>query len=97
MIIDCHAHLVPPSLLDAMRAQARAVSSVRLIEDGGSLAFSFCRWQADAGPVSKGLSDIPARLRWMDEQTIRSPGQWRILICSAMKFPPRRCALVAAD
>ena len=24
MIIDCHAHLVPPSLLDAIRAQAAA-------------------------------------------------------------------------
>lgn len=69
MIIDCHAHLVPPSLLDAMRAQAAQFPSVRLIEDGGSLAFSFAGGKPTR-PVSKGLSDIPARLRWMDEQTI---------------------------
>ena len=37
MIIDCHAHLVPPSLLDAIRAQASGFPSIRLIEDGGSL------------------------------------------------------------
>jgi len=40
MIIDCHAHLVPPSLLDAIRTQASHFPSIRLIEDGGSLGFS---------------------------------------------------------
>ena len=37
MIIDCHAHLVPPGLLDAIRAQATSFPSIRLIEEGGSL------------------------------------------------------------
>ncbi len=41
MIIDCHAHLVPPSLLDAIRSQASSFPSIRLIEEGGSLGFSF--------------------------------------------------------
>jgi aminocarboxymuconate-semialdehyde decarboxylase len=45
MIIDCHAHLVPPSLLDAIRAQASQFPSIRLIEDGGSLGFSFAGYQ----------------------------------------------------
>lgn len=77
MIIDCHAHLVPPSLLDAMRAQAAQFPSVRLIEDGGSLAFSFAGGKPTR-PVSKGLSDIKARLSWMDEQTIdrQINGSW---------------------
>jgi hypothetical protein len=33
MIIDCHAHLVPPSLLESIRSQA-AGFLIRLIEDG---------------------------------------------------------------
>jgi aminocarboxymuconate-semialdehyde decarboxylase len=41
MIIDCHAHLVPPTLLEAIRAEASSFPSIRLIEDGGSLGFSF--------------------------------------------------------
>src|ERR1700720_814206 len=69
MIIDCHAHLVPPTLLDAVRAQASAFPSIRLIEDGGSLGFSFAGGKPTR-PVSKPLSDLPARLKWMDEQNI---------------------------
>ena len=69
MIIDCHAHLVPPSLLAAIRAQAADFPSIRLIEDGGSLGFSFAGGKPTR-PVSKALSDMPARLKWMDEQKI---------------------------
>jgi aminocarboxymuconate-semialdehyde decarboxylase len=69
MIIDCHAHLVPPSLLAAIRAQAADFPSIRLIEDGASLGFSFAGGKPTR-PVSKPLSDMPARLKWMDEQKI---------------------------
>ncbi len=69
MIIDCHAHLVPPGLLEAIRAQASRFPSIRLIEDGGSLGFSFAGGKPTR-PVSKPLSDLPARLKWMDEQRI---------------------------
>jgi aminocarboxymuconate-semialdehyde decarboxylase len=69
VIIDCHAHLVPPSLLEAIRAQAGAFPSVRLIEDGASLGFSFAGGKPTR-PVSKPLTDIPGRLKWMDEQKI---------------------------
>ena len=62
MIIDCHAHLVPPSLLDAIRTQASHFPSIRLIEDGGSLGFSFAGGKPTR-PVSKPLSDLPARQR----------------------------------
>jgi aminocarboxymuconate-semialdehyde decarboxylase len=60
-----------------MRAQAAQFPSVRLIEDGGSLAFSFAGGKPTR-PVSKGLSDIKARLSWMDEQTIdrQINGSW---------------------
>ena len=69
MIIDCHAHLVPPSLLEAIRAQAMSFPSIRLIEDGGSLGFSFAGGKPTRS-VSKLLSDLPGRLKWMDEQKI---------------------------
>ena len=69
MIIDCHAHLVPPSLLEAIRSQAASFPSIRLIEDGGSLGFCFAGGKPTR-PVSKPLSDLPARLKWMDEQNI---------------------------
>ena len=77
MIIDCHAHLVPPSLLDAIRAHAANFPSIRLIEDGGSLGFSFAGGKPTR-PVSKPLSDLPGRLKWMDEQNIEKQvvGGW---------------------
>jgi aminocarboxymuconate-semialdehyde decarboxylase len=69
MIIDCHAHLVPPSLLEAIRAKANEFPSLRLVEDGPSFGFSFAGGKPTR-PVSKPLSDLAARLKWMDEQKI---------------------------
>ena len=69
MIIDCHAHLVPPSLLDAIRTQAASFPSIRLVEEGGSFGFSFAGGKPTR-PVSKPLSDLAGRLKWMDEQKI---------------------------
>jgi aminocarboxymuconate-semialdehyde decarboxylase len=69
MIIDCHAHLVPPALLDAIRAGKEKFLSVRLIEEGDSLGFSFAGGKPTR-PVSKPLSDIAARLQWLDNNKI---------------------------
>jgi aminocarboxymuconate-semialdehyde decarboxylase len=69
MIIDSHAHLVPPALLDAIRAQSARFPSVRLIEQDGSLAFSFAAAKPTR-PVSKPLGDIPARIVWMGKNGI---------------------------
>ncbi|MEP9377152.1 amidohydrolase family protein [Aquabacter sp. CN5-332] len=66
MIIDAHAHLVPPTLVDAIKSQAGKFPSVRITEEGG-FAFSGGK---PTRPVSKGLSDLPARLKWMDENKI---------------------------
>jgi aminocarboxymuconate-semialdehyde decarboxylase len=64
MIIDSHAHLVPPSLLEAVRSQAARFASVRAIEQDGSLAFSFAGAKPTR-PVSKPLGDIAGRVAWM--------------------------------
>jgi aminocarboxymuconate-semialdehyde decarboxylase len=69
MIIDCHAHLVPPALLDAIRAEKAKFPSVRLIEEGGSLGFSFAGGKPTRA-VSKPLSDLAARLQWLDTNRI---------------------------
>jgi aminocarboxymuconate-semialdehyde decarboxylase len=69
MIIDCHAHLVPPSLLQAIRTQAADFPSIRVIKQDGSIGFSFAGGKPTR-PVSKLLSDLTGRLKWMDEQKI---------------------------
>jgi aminocarboxymuconate-semialdehyde decarboxylase len=69
MIVDCHGHLVPPDLLAAIRKDAALFPNVRQIEDGGSLALAFAGGKPTR-PVSKPLSDIPARLAWMAKQGI---------------------------
>src|ERR1700690_2920447 len=69
MIVDCHAHLVPPELLAATRKDAAKFPNVRLIEDGGGLALAFAGGKPTR-PVSKPLSDIAGRLAWMAKQGI---------------------------
>ncbi len=69
MIIDCHAHLVPPALLDAIRADSASFPSVKLIEEAGSLGFAFAG-NKPTRPVSKPLSDIAARLQWLDTNKV---------------------------
>src|ERR1035438_5061070 len=69
MIVDCHAHLVPPELLAEIRKDAAKFPNVRLIEDGGSLALAFAGGKPTR-PVSKPLSDIAGRVAGMARQGI---------------------------
>jgi aminocarboxymuconate-semialdehyde decarboxylase len=69
MIIDCHAHLVPLELLEALRENAANFPSVRMIEQDSSLGFSFAGHKPTR-PVSKPLSDLAARLTWMNAQKV---------------------------
>lgn len=69
MIVDCHAHLVPPDLLAAIRKDAAKFPNVRLIEEAGSLAFSFTGAKPTR-PLSKPLSDLAGRVAWMQKQSI---------------------------
>ena len=69
MIVDCHAHLVPPELLATNRKDAARFPNVRQIEEAGSLAFAFAGAKPTR-PVSKPLSDIPARLAWLAKNGI---------------------------
>src|SRR5215831_20128589 len=69
MIVDCHAHLVPPDLLAAIRKDAAKFPNVRQIEDGGALALAFSGGKPTR-PVSKPLSDIGGRVAWMQQRGI---------------------------
>jgi aminocarboxymuconate-semialdehyde decarboxylase len=77
MIIDAHAHVVPPALIDAIRGAREEFPSIAVAEEGGSLAFSFAGHKATR-PISKPLSDIAARLAWMDQNGIdrQAVGGW---------------------
>ena len=76
MIVDSHAHLVPPALLDAIRREQGRFPSLRVIEEDG-IAFAFASGKPTR-PVSKPLSDAAARLAWMDKQGIdrQVVGSW---------------------
>jgi aminocarboxymuconate-semialdehyde decarboxylase len=69
MIIDVHGHLVPPDLLAAIRKESGRFPSLRLIEDGASLAIAFAGGKPSR-PIMKGLSDVAGRLAWMGKQGI---------------------------
>jgi aminocarboxymuconate-semialdehyde decarboxylase len=69
LIIDSHAHLVPPSLLDAIRSEAGRFPSLRAIEEQGSLAFSFAG-SRPTRPISRPLGDIAGRVAWMEKNGI---------------------------
>lgn len=69
MIIDCHAHLVPPSLIKAIGDNAKDYADLKLVQQGDAFGFSFSGGKATR-PVAKPLSDIGGRLGWMNEQKI---------------------------
>ena len=78
MIVDCHAHLVPPDLLAAIRKEAAKFPNVRQIEDGGALALRVCRRQADAAGVRSRCRILPARVAWMAQARHRQAGGRRL-------------------
>ncbi len=69
MIVDAHAHLVPPDLLAAIRKDTARFPNVRQIEADGGLALSFAGGKPTR-PVSKPLSDVAARLAWLAKNGI---------------------------
>jgi aminocarboxymuconate-semialdehyde decarboxylase len=77
MIIDAHAHLMPQDLIDVIRKERARFPSLKVIEEGGSIALAFAGGKPTRA-VSKGLSDVAARLAWMDKQGIDSQvvGGW---------------------
>jgi aminocarboxymuconate-semialdehyde decarboxylase len=64
MIIDTHAHVVPASMLDALRRDARLFPSVRLHADGPTPRLAF-GGGAPGRPIQPRLSDLADRQDWL--------------------------------
>ncbi|MBL6595902.1 MAG: amidohydrolase family protein [Candidatus Puniceispirillum sp.] len=70
MIIDSHAHFIPPSLIAAIEDRASEFASLSLAhDDKGSFGFSFAGGKPTR-PASKMLSDTKGRIDWMDANKI---------------------------
>ena len=71
--IDVHAHLVPPGLLDAVRAGE--FDGVTVTEpDGPDGAPVLAAGPDRLGPAGPAFTSVAGRLRWMDERSIGE--QW---------------------
>jgi len=69
VIVDTHAHFVPPALLDDVRTQRRLFPSLKTREEKGSLSFSFAGGEMTR-PIMPLLSDVEKRRAWMAAQSI---------------------------
>jgi aminocarboxymuconate-semialdehyde decarboxylase len=69
MIIDIHAHVVPGSLIETLRAERRIFPSVRLLAEGGMLRMAFAG-EAPTRPIMPRLSDLGDRKEWLAQQRI---------------------------
>ena len=77
MIVDCHAHLVPPDLLAAIRKDAAKFPNVRQIEDGGSAGARLRRRQADTAGVEAAVG-YPGAARLDRQKRHRQAGGRRL-------------------
>jgi hypothetical protein len=68
--IDVHAHLVPPGLLDVVRAGEFPGLTAAEAGDQPVLTAGADR----VGPAGAGITDVADRLRWMDDHAIAQ--QW---------------------
>ena len=64
MIIDVHGHLVPPELVVQIRRDHGRFPSLRMVEQGESVALAFAGGKPSR-PIMKGLRDVVGPLAWM--------------------------------
>jgi aminocarboxymuconate-semialdehyde decarboxylase len=69
MIIDTHAHVVPKSLIDALRSEKRLFPSVRLNTEGAAPRMAFAG-EAPGRPIQPRLSDLAQRRDWLKEARV---------------------------
>jgi aminocarboxymuconate-semialdehyde decarboxylase len=69
MIIDTHAHVVPRSLIETLRAEHRIFPSVRVIAEGGTSRIVFAG-EAPTRPISPRLSNLEDRRDWLARHKI---------------------------
>ena len=69
MIIDTHAHVVPSTLIETLRAEHRMFPSVRIIAEGSTSRIAFAG-AAPTRPISPRLSNLEDRRDWLARQKI---------------------------
>jgi aminocarboxymuconate-semialdehyde decarboxylase len=69
MIVDAHAHFVPPALLEELKAQRRAFPSVKVAVEQGNVRLAFGGNEAKR-PVPSGMPDAEGRLKWLKARGI---------------------------
>ena len=69
MIIETHAHVVPSSLIETLRAEHRIFPSVRVIAEGSTSRIAFAG-EAPTRPISPRLSNLEDRRDWLVQQKI---------------------------
>ncbi len=77
MIIDSHAHLVPPDLIEEIKDVSLNFPSIEIISSNKSISFSFLKNKLTR-PISNKLFDVKERINWMDKQniTLQVVGGW---------------------
>ena len=69
MIIDAHAHFVPPAFLDDVASGRSPFPSVKLAVEDGGFRFAFANNNAKR-PVPPGMGDTEKRRKWLMERGI---------------------------
>ena len=69
MIIDTHAHVVPATMLDALRSEKRLFPSVRLHDAGGAPRLAFAGG-APGRPIQPRLHDLAQRRDWLKQARV---------------------------
>jgi aminocarboxymuconate-semialdehyde decarboxylase len=69
VIIDTHAHVVPGTMLDALRSEVRLFPSVRLHSEGGAPRLAFAGG-APGRPIQPRLYDLAQRSEWLKQARV---------------------------
>ena len=77
MIIDAHAHYVPPAFLDEVASRKASFPSVQVAVENGVHRFVFAGNDAKR-PIPGGMSDAEGRKRWLAERGVEKQvvGGW---------------------
>ena len=70
MIIDTHAHVVPATLLDAMRSEKRLFPSVKLHDAGPAPRMEFAGGGGPGRPIQPRLLDLGQRRDWLQKARV---------------------------
>ncbi len=69
MIVDAHAHYVPPGLIADMQSGASKFPSVKMAVDGEAVRFAFAGNEPKR-PIPKGMRDAEGRRDWLAQRGI---------------------------